>query len=77
MHTEPPMISAPVSVDQDLCMASSYCSGLAPEVFAPDTDGLVALVAPDGLVTGPVAVPAEHVERGRACVSGGRHSRDR
>jgi ferredoxin len=52
-----------VRVDQDVCMASGFCSSRLPEVFAVDALGLAALVSPDGPAPGPVTVPGELVDR--------------
>lgn len=65
MHAQSPVSDVFVRVDQDTCMASGDCADLAAAVFAPDTDGLAALVTPGGLVTGPIAVAPEHVDRVR------------
>jgi ferredoxin len=38
-------VSAPVSVDRDVCVGSGYCQRIAPAVFDIDQTGLAVVLA--------------------------------
>ena len=38
-----------IRIDRTLCVGFGDCVGVAPEAFALDDDGIVVLVAPDGV----------------------------
>lgn len=60
-----------ISVDQDLCMSSEYCTRANPELFSLDEDGIAGLV--DG---GPGPIPLREgqlsaaLAASRTCPSG-------
>lgn len=54
------MTTTRVEVDQDRCQSAGYCVRTAPEIFALDDDGIVAIRAAGRLSAGPVEVaPAD------------------
>ncbi|MFJ4657090.1 ferredoxin [Nocardia sp. NPDC088792] len=51
-----------VEVDREVCQSSGYCVHTAPQVFALDAEGIVALHSGGELTGGPIEVTAGQAE---------------
>ncbi|MFI1917968.1 ferredoxin [Nocardia sp. NPDC020380] len=57
------MAGTRVEVDREVCQGSGYCVHTAPQVFALDDEGIIALRGDGQLTGGPLEVTAGQAER--------------